>query len=575
MAQLLKRERSRSKSPPPKENIQANKKDTKAEETKKASISDISKPITRAGGVYIPPHRMKQLQEENGGDSKSVQYQRFMWEALRKSINGIINKVNVANIQNIIIELFNENLMRGKGLFIKAVMRNQMASPNFTHVYAALMAVVNTKLPEHGKLLISRVLHQFKTSFKRNNKIVCIATTKMLAHLVNQQIVHEIMALELLALLLEKPTEDSVEIATDFMVECGQVLSEISPAGVNAIFERFRGILHEGSIEKRVQYEIENLFAIRKIKFADHIGVIPELDLVEEDDRITHETTLESENDLQEGLNYFQYDDKYEVHEQEWDKIKKEILGEELEKLNKLEETKEEEKQEEEEKEGENIYDFTEQDLMNLRRTIYLIIMSSVDFEECCHKLLRLNIREGQEMELVYMILECCMQERTYLKFFGLLAERFCLLKEELKKAFENCFAKHYETIHRLETNKLRNLAKLFAHLLFTNAIDWGVLKCINLTQEDTTSSGRIFIKILFQEIAEHFGLEKLKVRMDEEDALEALVGIFPKQNLKNTRFAINFFTAIGLGAITESMREFLKNAPKLLAGTMETKDDE
>jgi len=59
---------------------------------------------------------------------------------------------------------------------------------------------------------------------------------------------------------------------------------------------------------------------------------------------------------------------------------------------------------------------------VNLRRTIYLTIMSSVDFEECCHKLLKLNIREGQEMELCTMIFECCMQERTYMRFYGLLA---------------------------------------------------------------------------------------------------------------------------------------------------------
>jgi len=26
------------------------------------------------------------------------------------------------------------------------------------------------------------------------------------------------------------------------------------------------------------------------------------------------------------------------------------------------------------------------------------------------------------------MVLECCAQERTYLRFYGLLAERFCLI---------------------------------------------------------------------------------------------------------------------------------------------------
>lgn len=64
---------------------------------------------------------------------------------------------------------------------------------------------------------------------------------------------------------------------------------------------------------------------------------------------------------------------------------------------------------------------------------------------------------------------------------------------------FEDCFAKQYSIIHRLETNKLRNVAKLFAHLLANDAISWGVLGCIRLTEEDTTSSSRIFIKYLFQ----------------------------------------------------------------------------
>lgn len=121
-------------------------------------------------------------------DPNSVDHQRMMWELLRKSINGIVNKVNISNIQNIVIELFNENILRGKGLLTKAIIKAQMASPNFTHVYAALTAVLNTKLPEIGNLLATRVMIMFNRSFHRNNKIVCIATTKMIAHLVNQRV---------------------------------------------------------------------------------------------------------------------------------------------------------------------------------------------------------------------------------------------------------------------------------------------------------------------------------------------------------------------------------------------------
>jgi len=90
------------------------------------------------------------------------------------------------------------------------------------------------------------------------------------------------------------------------MIECGQVLTDVNPAGVNAIMERFRSILQEGQIDRRVQYTIENLFAIRKARFAEHPGIIPELDLVDEEDRITHEVSLSQDKfDGEEGCNVF------------------------------------------------------------------------------------------------------------------------------------------------------------------------------------------------------------------------------------------------------------------------------
>jgi len=35
----------------------------------------------------------------------------------------IVNKVNVSNIYNIVIELFNENLMSGRGLLVKSILK--------------------------------------------------------------------------------------------------------------------------------------------------------------------------------------------------------------------------------------------------------------------------------------------------------------------------------------------------------------------------------------------------------------------------------------------------------------------
>jgi pre-mRNA-splicing factor CWC22 len=516
-------------------------------------------------GVYIPPFKLAQLRKEPS-DKSSEEYQKLMWELLRKSLNGIINKVNISNLPNVIYELFNENLLIGRGLLTKALIKGQLAAPNYTHVYSALISVINSKLPEVGKLILHRVISNFQKAYKRNDKLMCIGSLKFIAHLFNQQVIHELLPLQIVSLLLEKATEDSIEIACDFVIECGQMLTEVIPLGINTIFERFRSILQEGQISKRVQYTIENLMSIRKSKFKDHPGVMQELDLVEDTDKIVHEISLDDILDTQDKYNLFSFDPDYEAHEKEWNDIKKEILGDDQ---------SESEEIVEEQEEIERIKDFTDADLTNLKKTIYLSVMSSVDFEECANKMLKLKIRPGQEPDVANMLIECCMHERTYLRFYGLLAQRFCILNPEYQGFFELNFSIYYTTIDRYETNKLRNTAKFFAHLLFTDAISWSVLKAIKLTEESTTSSSRIFIKILMQEIAENISIENMIRRFNDKDLKDCFGGLFIKDTPKNIRFCINFFTSIGLGGLTDDLRDYLEKFPeKVYQSSSESSSD-
>ena len=173
------------------------------------------------------------------------------------------------------------------------------------------------------------------------------------------------------------------------------------------------------------------------------------------------------------------------------------------------------------------------------------------------------------------MIIECCSQERTFLKYYGLMAERFCKMNRIWGENFTLAFQEVFETVHRYETNRLRNIAKLFAHLFFTDALAWTCFSIIRLTEEDTTSASRIFIKILFTEISEFLGLKKLKQRMEDPMMAEAFQGMFPKDNPKNTRFAINYWTSIGLGALTEDLREWLRTAPQQIMRKRRSSDSD
>ncbi|KAL9263446.1 Pre-mRNA-splicing factor CWC22-like protein [Drosera capensis] len=393
-----------------------------------------------------------------------------------------------------------------------------MASPGFTDVFAALAAVVNTKFPEIGDLLLRRIVLQFRRAWKRNDKPQLLAAVKFIAHLVNQQVAYELIALELAMLTLENVTDDSIEVG---------------------IFERFRGILHEGHIDQRAEYQIESLFAIRKTNFQDHPAVRPELDLVEEEDQFTHEVYLDDEIDPETSLDTFKPDPNFLENERRYKELKKSILGEESEDDDGSDsesgDDEDDDEDEEAKEERMRIQDKTETKLVNLCRTIYLTIISSVDFEAAGHKLLKIKLEPQQEYA-----------DKVY------------------QDNFEKCFVQHYSMIHHLETNKLRKVAKFFAHLLGTNALPWHVLAYIRLTEDDTTSSSRIFIKTLFQEFAEHLGIRLLNERLSDPSMQDTFEAIFPKDSTKNTRFSIYFFTSIGLGSITENLREYLKNMLKL-----------
>ena len=72
-------------------------------------------------------------------------------------------------------------------------------------VFAALVAVVNTKFPELGELVLKRVILQFRRAFAHISR--CALSSRFLAHLINQQVVHELLALELLTVCsLRRPT---------------------------------------------------------------------------------------------------------------------------------------------------------------------------------------------------------------------------------------------------------------------------------------------------------------------------------------------------------------------------------
>ena len=169
---------------------------------------------------------------------------------------------------------------------------------------------------------------------------------------------------------------------------------------------------------------------VRKDKYKDN-PILPDgLDLVEEEEQITHEIQLEEDLKVEEGLSMypirimsirsnglrtdiFKFDPNYLENEEKYKTIKADILGEGSD-----DESGSEGDSEDDDDEGmfgalipcllieyvpvvpekEGIQDYTETNLVNLRRVIYLTIMNALNYEEAVHKLLKVQLNEGEEV---------------------------------------------------------------------------------------------------------------------------------------------------------------------------------
>lgn len=71
-----------------------------------------------------------------------------------------------------------------RGLLSRSILQAQGASPIFTHVYAALVAIINSKFPNIGELILKRLILNFRKGYRRNDKVCKMSRSSILKHVV-------------------------------------------------------------------------------------------------------------------------------------------------------------------------------------------------------------------------------------------------------------------------------------------------------------------------------------------------------------------------------------------------------
>ena len=105
-----------------------------------------------SGCVYMPPALLRTLKATAEHDRGSAEY-RVSLGTLCDSQPPVssLNKVNMGNIKYVV----SEDLIRGRGLSPRRIMKAQAGSLPFTPAFAALVSIISTKLPIMGELSAS------------------------------------------------------------------------------------------------------------------------------------------------------------------------------------------------------------------------------------------------------------------------------------------------------------------------------------------------------------------------------------------------------------------------------------
>lgn len=474
-----------------------------------------------------------------------MEAQRQLWDALRERIAALVGQLTEANVQESSVQLFQCNLARGRGLVVREILGKVLADGNSSAVCALLVCILNSKLPDVGEIIAARAVILFKKMYVENNPKLS-AIMAFICALALQRVVEDVLMLQMLQVFLEDPTPSSIKMALDLLKEGGGLLDSASKAAANIVYDRLRTLLQKG-LDQRSEAVVKEVLHVRR-QGHKRLTLLPKhLDLIEDDDKETHFVDLTQQQNPRSELNFFFPIDNFEAQEREYMQWAAEMLPEEAE-------TKVETK----------VTDMTDSVLLQHQKNIYLTIMSAMSADEAVHKLLRLQLSAGLDADVMAdMIVKCCAQEKTYSKYFGVIGEKLCRVR--WRDVFAKQFDDKYGTIFQYEGPQLRNMGRFFGHLIAADALlPQETLGRIELLEGKTTSAGRVFIKFIFSELVEEMGIGELQKMVEDDSVRPSLWGLFPAFDVLETDtehiiFAINYFTAIGLGVLTEEMRSVLE----------------
>ncbi|VAH02844.1 unnamed protein product [Triticum turgidum subsp. durum] len=136
----------------------------------------------------------------------------------------------------------------------------------------------------------------------------------------------------------------------------------------------------------------------------------------------------------------------------------------------------------------------------DIRRAIFCIIMSAEDYVDAFDKILRLDLSGKQDREIMRVIVDCCLQEKTFNKYYTVLASKLCSHDKNHKFSLQYCIWDRFKELDEMELSRSMNLAKLVAEMLANFSLSLATLKVVNLANPvEMTPKKTMHFRMMFE----------------------------------------------------------------------------
>uniref|UniRef100_A0A8C3RU56 Nucleolar MIF4G domain-containing protein 1 n=2 Tax=Chelydra serpentina TaxID=8475 RepID=A0A8C3RU56_CHESE len=414
---------------------------------------------------------------------------------LKKTVKGLINRLsepNLASISGQLEELYMTNSRKDMNETLTDVLMNACVTAAVMPVRLMMEHVLLVSILHHtvgievGAHFLETVVRKFDEFYRSDAEgKECDNLFALIGHLYNFHVVHSLLIFDILKTLVSTFTEKDIELILLLLKNVGFSLRKddalalkdlISEAQnkANAVGKKFQD-------QSRIRFMLETMLALKNNDMRKIPGYDPEpVEKLRKLQRtLVHNSGAGRETQLRVSLESLLNADQVGRW---W------IVGSSWSGAPMIDSTSSKTQQKlPVGKMSSKILELARKQRMNtdIRRNIFCVLMSSEDFLDAFEKLLKLGLKDQQEREIVHVLIDCCLQEKTYNPFYAYLANKFCEYDRRFQMTFQFSIWDKIRDLGNLSTITFSNLVSLLAHLLKTKSLSLSVFKVVEFSELD------------------------------------------------------------------------------------------